>query len=93
MLTLFKQRYAQEIVARRNELRISTSHKDSLSAYNEAVREIFERLKKERPDELETLEDTVAQLKSSLRQDFQDQPQEVQRACAPSHLCCSLAQY
>lgn len=79
-LILFKQRYTQQILERQNELRASTSNRDSLLAYNKAVRELFKNLQEERPDEVEALEDTVAQLKSTLRQNHEGQPEDVRRA-------------
>lgn len=65
---------------RRNVLRASDSNKDSLSAYNVAVRELYAQLKTDKPEEFEVLEDTVAQLKSTLRQSHDEQPDDVRKA-------------
>jgi hypothetical protein len=78
--TLFKQQYSAQILKRRDELRESTSQRDSLIAYNQAVKELLEDLRVQHPEEYEALEQTVEDMKVAQHQGFENQSEEIQQA-------------
>src|SRR4051794_19028097 len=79
-LSLFKKRFACEIIARRDTIRLKDGQRETLVAYNEAVRELFQKYKSEHEEDFATLEATVAQLKVAIRKSWEDQPEDVQKA-------------
>jgi hypothetical protein len=79
-LTLFKQQYSAEILQRRDQLWESMSHRDTLNAYNKAMKELHHALHVEHPDEYQALEETVEQLKLAQNQRFEEHPEDVKQA-------------
>jgi hypothetical protein len=79
-LTLFKQQYSMQIRDRRDALQEGPSHRDSLIAYNKAVKELYEELRSNRPDEFHALETTVQDMKLAQEQEFHEQSEETRQA-------------
>jgi hypothetical protein len=79
-LTLFKQQYSVRILERWDALQESPSHRDSLIAYNRAVKEMFQELRIDQPEELQALEETVERMRAAQQQEFHEQPEDMQHA-------------
>jgi hypothetical protein len=77
--TLFKQRYADRIVARRDVLLTLDPELKKFNAYNEAVKIEFQALKDDSPEEYEQLEQTVLLMRDSASKEFCDQAPDVQK--------------
>lgn len=78
--TVFKQKYNDRILAKRNQLEQSNDPAKRLSAYNKAVALELKLLKDESPDEYSDLAALVEEMKESSAQDFDAQPEDVQEA-------------
>lgn len=77
---LFKQRYNDRIVARRNSLELSKDPAKRLSAYNAAVTLELKAFKEDSPGEYEDLKVLVEEMKEASLQDFDGQPADIQAA-------------
>lgn len=77
---LFKQRYNERIVARRDQLEQSKDPGKRLRAYNSAVAIELQALKEGSPSEYADLATLAAEMKESSAQDFDGQPEDVQEA-------------
>jgi hypothetical protein len=77
--TLFKQRYAERIMTRRNDLLVQDPSQTALAAYNQAVQIEFKEFKENNPGELEDLEQAVEGIQSAANLEFAQQSPDVQR--------------
>jgi hypothetical protein len=77
--TLFKQRYSERIIERRNEILSQHSALEPLSAYNRAVHIELARFKDTNPQEWEELENAVLAIKEAADVQFDCQSPEVQQ--------------
>jgi hypothetical protein len=77
--TLFKQRYADRIIARRDALLTLDPVMKTFNAYNEAVKLEFQALKDGSPEEYEQLEQTVHDMQDSASKEFCDQTPDVKK--------------
>lgn len=80
MEILFKQRFNERIIARRNEIEPSSDPSRRLRAYNQAVSSELGRFKEESPESYEELRRLAEEMKAAATQDFDGQPEEVQEA-------------
>lgn len=72
VMSLFKQRYAKKIIARRDEMESSKDPAAVMRAYNKAVKLELTALEEESPDEFKELQDAVEELKASAEGDFEE---------------------
>jgi hypothetical protein len=79
--TLFKQRYTDRIVERRDALLTTNPELKKFHAYNEAVRIEFQALKDDFPEEYEQLEQSLLLMRDSAAKEFSDQTPDVQKRC------------
>jgi hypothetical protein len=77
--TLFKQRYADRIIARQDALLTLDPVMKTFNAYNEAVKLEFQTLKEHSPEEFEQLEQTVLHMRDSASKEFCEQMPDVQK--------------
>lgn len=80
VLTLFKQRYAREIKARRDLLAGEKEGAELLRVYNMAVQQELADLKAKSPDEYAELESAAGALREEGKRPFEEQTAEVQQA-------------
>lgn len=80
VLTLFKQRYAREIKARRDLLACGKEGPALLRAYNIAVQQELADLRATSPDEYAELEGAAEALREEGKRPFEEQTAEVQQA-------------
>jgi hypothetical protein len=78
--TLFKQRYSERIIKRRNEIISQNSALEPLAAYNRAVHLELQHFKETEPQEFDELENAVLAIKAAANVDFDCQSPEVQQA-------------
>lgn len=77
---LFKQRYNDRIIARRDILETSKDPAKRLRAYNAAVAYELQLFKDESPDEYDDLKTLAEEMKEASSQDFDGQPADIQEA-------------
>lgn len=80
VMSLFKQRYADRILSRRNRAEPSKDPSKQMRAYNTAVREEFEILQREDNAAYQALKDSVQQMKAASSLPFHQQEEHVQKA-------------
>ncbi|QRV92565.1 hypothetical protein RhiJN_21729 [Ceratobasidium sp. AG-Ba] len=80
VLSLFKQRYDIQIIARRNQLTQSKDPIELLAAYNRAVKIEYETFQQSKPDEYAKMKELVDSVRLSANSRFEELNSETKKA-------------